>query len=35
MIEIEGAEGTRDVPVGAQRELPTELPVLPLDRKSS
>jgi ATP-dependent Lon protease len=30
VIEIEGAEGTRDVPVGAQRELPAELPVLPL-----
>jgi ATP-dependent Lon protease len=30
VIEIEGAEGTRDVPVGAQRDLPAELPVLPL-----
>ena len=30
MIEIEGAEGTRDVAVGGQRELPAELPVLPL-----
>jgi ATP-dependent Lon protease len=30
VIDIEGAEGTRDVPVGAQRALPNELPVLPL-----
>jgi ATP-dependent Lon protease len=32
VIEIEGAEGTRDVEVGGgtQRELPSQLPVLPL-----
>jgi ATP-dependent Lon protease len=30
VIEIEGGDGTRQVTVGAQRNLPSELPVLPL-----